>query len=270
MLHTYGHPGIPPIWRTLRKKLDANTHQRDRTVKRAQTRLTRLNHERDKLLHAYYRELIDDDQFKAEQERIKGEIADATDALADQEIKFTQVEKIVTRALELAADCQGAYARAPDELRQKMNQLFFKRLEVDLDGIARTELTDEMSILIGEEIAPRFQRAGRELAYTSVGSSPNGNGRDRELVSLAVGSSNEPLVEVRGVEPGGADGLALALLASALQGPKTSVLAQMPALLGLQSVCSLGRNLSQIFCRERSRRSLTCGFVSLRGQDLNL
>ena len=38
----------------------------------------------------------------------------------------------------------------------------------------------------------------------------------------------------------------------------------------LRSVCSLARIGATSCARERSRRSLTCGFISLRGQDLNL
>jgi site-specific DNA recombinase len=192
---------VPEIREKLRAKLDTNSKQRERMAKRANARLDRLTHERDKLLHAYYDDLLDDEQFKAEQDRITRDANDASEALAEREIDFSEVEGIVTRALEVAADCQQAYLGAPDELRQKLNQLFFKRLEVDTEGIARTELSDEMSILIGEEIAPSFQRAERDLAFASVGSSPISDSRDRELVFSGVGSSKTPLVDLRGVEP---------------------------------------------------------------------
>jgi len=46
-------------------------------------------------------------------------------------IDFAEVEGIITEALEIAVDCQQAYRRAPEELRQKLNQFFFKRLEID-------------------------------------------------------------------------------------------------------------------------------------------
>jgi hypothetical protein len=187
---------IPAIKKKLRAKLDTNTKQRDRMVKRAQVRLSRLTHEKDKLLHAYYRELIDDEQFKPEQDRIGREIKDAHDALAEQDVEFAEVEGIITRALEVAADCQRAYLKAPDVLRQKLNQLFFRNIEIDKDGIARTELTDEMSILIGEEIAPRFERERRELVLAPVGSSSSSDIRNREVLFSGVGSSKTPLVDL--------------------------------------------------------------------------
>ena len=116
-------------------------------------------------------------------------------------MEFAEVEGIITQALEVAADCRRAYIKAPDELRQKLNQLFFSSIEIDKDGIARTELTDEMSILIGEEIAPRFERESRELILAPVGSSPSGDVQGRELLFSGVGLSKTPLVDLRGFEP---------------------------------------------------------------------
>ena len=192
---------IPEIKDKLRAMLDTNRKQRDRLTKRAQVRLTRLTHERDKLLHAYYRELVGDEQFKAEQDRISSEIKDARKALAEQDIGFSEVEGIISDALEVAVDCQQSYREAPEELRQKLNQLFFKRLRVEVDGIARTHLSDEMTILIGKDIAPRFERARRELVLARIGDGLGNDGRERELVFSGVGSSKAGLVEVRGFEP---------------------------------------------------------------------
>jgi hypothetical protein len=118
--------------------------------------------------------------------------------VTEQDIEFAQVEDIISRALEVAADCQRAYIKAPEELRQKLNQLFFRRLEVDIDGIARTELSDEMSILIGEEIAPTFQRASRELVLAGASPSQGSRVGHRELLFSGVGSSKAPLVDQRG------------------------------------------------------------------------
>jgi site-specific DNA recombinase len=192
---------IPEIKEKLRRFLDTNQAQRHRVVKRAQARLSRLTHERDRLLHGYLKKLIDDDQFRGEQERIGREIKDANDSLAQQVVEFSEVEGIITEALEVAANCQQSYREAPEELRTKLNQLFFKRLRVDTFGIARTELSDEMTILIGEDIAPKFQRANRELVLAAVGAAPGGYVRSPDGVFSGVGSSNEPLVGERGLEP---------------------------------------------------------------------
>jgi hypothetical protein len=48
--------------------------------------------------------------------------------------------------------------------------LFFSTIEIDNGGIARTDVTEEMSILIGKEIAPRFERERRELVLAPMGS----------------------------------------------------------------------------------------------------
>jgi hypothetical protein len=72
---------------------------------------------------------------------------------------------------------------------------------VILAAVARTELSDEMTILIGEDIAPKFQRAKRELVLATVGAAPGEYERSRDRAFSGVGSSNEPLVEVRGLEP---------------------------------------------------------------------
>jgi hypothetical protein len=192
---------IPELKEKLRSQLDSNDKQRDRMVNRANARLKKLALHRSKLLHLYYTSLIDDEQFKAEQDRITAEVRDATEALANQHVEYAEVEGIITEALEVVANCQQAYREAPVDLRQKFNQLFFKRLFVDTDGVARTDLSDEMSILVGADIAPRFERAKRELVLAPVEAAPGGDLRRREVVFSGVGSSKEPLVEVRGIEP---------------------------------------------------------------------
>jgi site-specific DNA recombinase len=192
---------IPEIREKLRTELDANHQQRTSLVKRSHARLARLSRERDKLLHAYYADMIDDDQFKPEQDRITREIKDVTNALAEQDVRFAEVEGIITEALEMAANCQRGYREADEELRQKFNQLFFKKLRIDSDGIGRTDLSDEMSILIGEDIAPVFELEKKELVLASVGAPSNRDGRDRDVLFSGVGSSKTALVEVRGFEP---------------------------------------------------------------------
>ncbi len=61
-----------------------------------------------------------------------------------------------------------------------------------------SELSDEMSILIGEEIAPTFQRERRELVYAAFEPSARSQVEDRELVFSGVGSSKNRLVDQRG------------------------------------------------------------------------
>jgi len=55
-----------------------------------------------------------------------------------------------------------------------------------------------MTILIGRDIAPRFERAKRELVLATVGGPSGEHERSPDRLFSGVGSSNEPLVDQRG------------------------------------------------------------------------
>jgi hypothetical protein len=66
-------------------------------------------------------------------------------------------------------------------VRRQFNHVFFKRLLVDDEGVAGSELTDEFALVLSEDMVNRFQRS--------------------EPASSGAGSIVDRLVEVAGIEP---------------------------------------------------------------------
>ncbi len=177
-------PGlIGEVRNKLRAELEQGRKQGQRLLKRESAKLSRLSHERTKLMHAYYQKLIPDELLLEEQERISRGIEEANQALAFRAVEFQEIEAAVTEALEIASDCQRAYKEAPADVRRLFNHTFFKKIFVDTDRIAGADLTDEVALIMGDEIAARFER---ELP---------------QALLSGVGLSKTCLVEVRGFEP---------------------------------------------------------------------
>lgn len=168
----------------LNEQLERQRLQLVRTVKRQQAKLTRLSHERTKLLHAYTQGLFEDELlFKSEQARISREIEEANQTVALKSLEFTGIKGIIIDALELATNFRSAYRGAPDELRRKFNHTFFIRILVDQDRVVRSELTEGFAAVAAQAFASRYQRALPEPILSGVG------------------LTKTPLVEVRGIEP---------------------------------------------------------------------
>ncbi len=166
-----------------RLELERDRKQGQRILKREGTKLARLSNERTKLMHAFYQKLIPDELFRDEQQRISRGIEEANRAMTLTTFEFEEIEAAVTEALEIAADCERAYKEAPADVRRLFNHTFFKKIFVDTDRVAGSELTDEIALIMGDEIAARFQRELPQALLSGMGLSKTG------------------LVEVRGVEP---------------------------------------------------------------------
>jgi hypothetical protein len=51
--------------------------------------------------------------------------------LAPRQIRFDEFDDTITKAVDLAGNCQEAYRLAPDSVRRQLNQGFVERLLVD-------------------------------------------------------------------------------------------------------------------------------------------
>ncbi len=152
--------------RQLEERLERQRKQMLRSVKRQEPRLSRLSHERAKLLHAYYKGLLSDDElFKAEQARISREIEEVNYVLAAKNFEVAEAEELITMALDMVPNIQAAYKRSPDEVRRKSNHTFFERIIVDADGVRRSELTEGFAAIAAQAFATQYEKEMPEPVF---------------------------------------------------------------------------------------------------------
>lgn len=139
-----------------------NFKQREFVAKK----MVKLNHEREKLLQAFYAEAIPVDLLKKEQDRISTEVAMLETKQQTVSSQLDQIDQIIKVAIKMASNCYLAYQKASDKNKRMLNQAFFKKIYFK---------NKKMS---GYDYSELF-----ECLYNSKS------------------SSKEPLVELRGFEP---------------------------------------------------------------------
>jgi hypothetical protein len=155
-------------------------------VARQRRRLAMLSEEREKLLHAYYAEAVPLDLLHSEQERLSAETAQAEHQIEIAEASFGDVEETLGKALDLLADCERAYRKAPGHLRRQWNQALFERLVIYDEGISGAEVAEPFATLADPRLPD--QLSGKAGVGSGVSSGP--------------GSSKGALVARPGLEPG--------------------------------------------------------------------
>ena len=162
---------------------DAHDH-----AERAHRLLAQLTDERAKLLRAHYDDAVPADLLKSEMERITRAMAAAERDVAFARAELTDIENLLEQALKIAGSCWLHYAAAPPFVRRQMNQGFFEKLWIGLDGsVERAELTAPFAALQARTITPA----------TPVNTKGHGPVTERG----PMGTHNERLVELRGLEP---------------------------------------------------------------------
>jgi site-specific DNA recombinase len=159
--------------------------QAEAEATRQRKRLAKLNEEREKLLHAYYSGAVPVDLLGKEQERLTAETNQAERHLEVAESAFGEVEDTLGKALDLLADCHGAYLDAPGHLRRQWNQALFERLVIYDDKIGEAKVAEPFATLAN----PQLPKA---LSGTATADG---------TVSSGDGSNEQVLMELAGLEP---------------------------------------------------------------------
>ena len=120
----------------------------------------RLLDERAKLLQAHYAEVIPLDLLRSEQDRIADALGHIEQKLSATDVEHEHIDAALKAALALATDIQAAYRSAPDSVRRKVNQQFFKQVFVEEDGELSSILAEPFDVLLDPRI--------RELATAPV------------------------------------------------------------------------------------------------------
>ncbi len=163
--------------------------ERDRLVRRQR----KLLDERGKLLEAHYAGAIPLDLLKTEQDRITSQLGRIEEQLSSADIKYTQAEITLTKALELLDDPYGAYVDAGPTIRRLMNQALFERIIIEADEGATATFNGPFDLLL--------EAAGHPPSPTTAATSRSFQKRREARTSGPRGLSQTKLVELPGLEP---------------------------------------------------------------------
>src|SRR5215467_12002036 len=96
----------------------------------ARRRLARAEHEREKLLQAYFADALPLDMFKREQKRVTTEIGLAQAEIQRLQVADSPYQELLEFALSLIRDARHGYASASPYLKRLWNQALLARIEV--------------------------------------------------------------------------------------------------------------------------------------------
>src|SRR3954453_3817292 len=150
---------------------------------RQRRRLAQLEDQRTKLLHAYYDGAVPLELLRQEQDRLTGELGHAEAQLALAEQSFADIQSTVNKGLDLLADCESAYAKAPPQLRRQWNQALFERFVVRDEEVEEAQFTQPFRTLADPRLPRQLARSKRSAALSGDG------------------SNKSPLVGATGFEP---------------------------------------------------------------------
>jgi site-specific DNA recombinase len=131
------------------------TDQREQAAfiaEQAKKRLAKARNERELVLGAHYAGAIPVDMLRSEMDRLTREISAAELELQAATASVQDIEAQLHRALHVASTCSANYQEALPPIRRLMNQGFFTKLYVDMDGgIERADLTEPFAALLPDQ-----------------------------------------------------------------------------------------------------------------------
>lgn len=127
----------------------ARKHVNDEAeIARQRTRIAQLEKARKKNKDAYYADAIGLEEFKADQERIRREIAGAERAIAKLGIEVASLTRSLDEALSLLDDPQRLYDHTPEGLKTLLVQTVFEKIWVMDSDVLGSELTEPFAELL--------------------------------------------------------------------------------------------------------------------------
>ena len=162
------------VERELNLEIALREKYRGRTSEQASKRLVRLAAERDKLLRAYYAKAIPVETLKREQQRIDGEVDAAASQIALAGVKLEAAKKLIEASLKLLSQCGRAYKKAVPADRRKWNHAIIEKVLVSKGQVTSVQIKEPFAVVLAKGSSQGSSRAG---------------------------SSKNPQVELRGLEP---------------------------------------------------------------------
>ena len=168
-------------------------------VVRQTKQLERLKRQRLKLLEAHYDDLIDPELFASEQRRITQEVLEAERTISEGQREWNEIEAGLDDLFALVTRWGDLFEKAGDQLRRRINQALWERIEVDgeKDIVAKVQDAppDRLSRRYVESILEEI--SATEAAEASAAFETT----NPPLVSVGTGSNIVSLVREGGLEP---------------------------------------------------------------------
>jgi len=117
-------------------------------ITRQKARIQRLAQRAMKNKEAYFADALSLADFKAEQDRINGEIASAGQTIAKLTVTLGSIERSLDQALSLLLDPYKLFTEAPDAVRLMLVQAVFEKLWVMDHDVVGSELTETYQELL--------------------------------------------------------------------------------------------------------------------------
>jgi len=132
----------PEVQERIRQELHDGLSERTAVMRQEAERheraLKAIEGKQEKLIHLYYRDLVSEDAFVSEQEKLKAERRAAERLQATATAQLEDVQEALEIALSRIKDAHSVYREGTPLERRIYNQAIFERIEVGPDG----EITD--------------------------------------------------------------------------------------------------------------------------------
>jgi hypothetical protein len=132
--------------------LRAQQEEAGKLLRDAQHRIDQIERRRERWAEKVVEGSVPDDIGRQKQNELTRQLVRAKHELAELRAVTSDVEGTLSGALDLVRDCAAAYQQADPNLRRQWNQAFFARLDVDVDRVAKAELTPPLKALLGREV----------------------------------------------------------------------------------------------------------------------
>jgi site-specific DNA recombinase len=198
----------------------AGKHEQGQSeIEKQKRRIVELEQRRRKAKAAYYADVLELREFKAEQEAIKRGVKAAQDIIATWSVELESITQSLDDALRLLEDPQGLYESFPEGLKLLLVQTVFEKIWILDTSVVGCDLTAPFAELLTLEAKLTIDEKGSEATYyrrreTILSLSHLGNSWERPSIerphgALAIDekdsgpsagrSSNiEPMAGVRG------------------------------------------------------------------------
>lgn len=182
---------------TVRQALADEQQAADLMRRHLKAELRKLDAREERLLDLAEDGGLPRDKLRARLDKLTAEQTRLTAELAKVESGLEAGAEAIELALCLLADPQCLYERLDDAQRRLLNQAFFDKLYIDVDGVSGVCLTEPIGPLVAAQEALNADGA------TDPGCAAEGlsYGAGLLVTALGGGSSKPALVEVSGFEP---------------------------------------------------------------------
>ena len=205
--------------------LEESQQESHELIRQQEDRLTKLEHQKQKLIDAYLNDAIPVDALRERQKAVETEIANAQLLILNASTETSSIEAHLDKVLRLMRDAWRAYIEAPPAHRKNLNEAMFSKIDICLDDDEtepEVQLATELSEVVdatATALAAASAHVRRETALgrakgrpglanaataSDSGSGPRNRGENERTpgqLLLTRGSNMMRLVAGTGFEP---------------------------------------------------------------------